>query len=120
MSMRQTTFSQGNAQCRTDPLSRKKIKTAQIALTCPCIFASSFNTVITFANKSNQSNKSLSSQLHKHKHMHEHKANNEKHPLDKIDHKHIRFPIDTIAKLCDKKLPTQQNRSISFKTKTPN
>ena len=51
--------------------------------------------------------------------IHEHKTNTWKQHLDKIYHKHnLHSPWGTIAKLSNKKQPTQQNMSILFGTKT--
>ena len=55
---------------------------------------------------------------HINKQIHEHKTNTWKQHLDKIDHKHNPNSLwSTIAKLSNKKQPTQQNRSICFRTK---
>ena len=51
------------------------------------------------------------------KQIHEHKTNTWKQHLDNIDYIHnTHFLWGTIAKLFNKKPPTQQNRSIIFKT----
>ena len=53
------------------------------------------------------------------KQIHEHKTNTWKQHFDKIDHKQNPHSMwGTIAKLSNKKPPTQQNRSIRFQTKT--
>ena len=53
--------------------------------------------------------------------MHEHKTNTWKQYLEIIDHKHNPNSLwGTIAKLSNKKPPTQHNRSICFGTKTTN
>ena len=53
---------------------------------------------------------------HINKQIHEHKTNTWKQHLDKIDHKHNLHSLwGTIAKLSNKKPPTQQNKSISEK-----
>ena len=53
------------------------------------------------------------------KQMHEHKTNTWKQHLDEIGHRHHPHSLwGTIAKLSNKKIPTEQNRSIHFGTKT--
>ena len=73
--------------------------------------------MITFTNKSD----SQIFVLHRFikKEIHEHKTNTWKQHLDKSDHKHNpQSRWGTIAKLSNKKLLTQQNTSICFRTKT--
>ena len=56
---------------------------------------------------------------HINKQIHEHKTNTWKQHLDKIDRKHNPHSLwGTIAKLFNKKPPTQQDRSICFGIKT--
>ena len=74
----------------------KKNKTVQIALICPCI-TSSFNNVITIANKTDHTPKSLLQQSHKER-IHEQKTNAWKHHLEKIDHKHNPTPSGHYSK----------------------
>ena len=71
----------------TDSSSLKKIKSPQIALTCPCTFASSFNNVITLANKTDQTSNHFINN-HISKQIHERKASTRKQHLHKIDYKH--------------------------------
>ena len=55
---------------------------------------------------------------HINKQIQEHKTNTWKQHLDKIEHKHNLHSLwGTIAKLSNKKLLTQQNKSIHFETK---
>ena len=50
--------------------------------------------------------------------MHKHKITPENNCLKILITKTMRLPLETIAKLSNKKSPTQPNRSISLKTKT--
>ena len=70
--------------------------------------------------KQNRSNSQIITiSNHINKEIYEHKTNTWIQHLDKIDHKHnSHFLWGTIAKLSNKKQPTQQNRNIRFGTKT--
>ena len=102
-------------------LSLKEIGTAQIILISLCISASLFiTTILNHTHKQNRSYPQIITlNNHINKQIHEHKTNTWKQHLDKIDHKHNpHFLWGTIAKLSNKKQPTQQSRSIRFGTKT--
>ena len=102
----------------TDFSSLKKIITAQITLTYPCIFASLSIITTIFANKTDQTHKSSLLTITE-TNKYEHKTNVWKQHLDKSDHKYNLHSLwGTIAKLSNKKPPTQQNKSICFETKT--
>ena len=96
-----------------DSSSLKEITTAQITLTHQYV-------CFIFTNKTDQTHKSLLLTItFINKKIHEHKTNIWKPHLDKIDHKHNPHSLwGTIAKLSNKKQPTQQNRSICFEIKT--
>ena len=62
----------------TDSLSLKKIKTAQITLTCQGIRANSFSNIITLANETDHPNHYFNNHINKQ--IHEHKTNTQKQP----------------------------------------
>ena len=101
----------------TDSLSLKENITAQITLTCPCISSSFITVTIRIQNRSDPQIITLKNHINEQ--IHEHRTNTWKQHFDKIDHKHNPHSLwGTIANLCNKKQPTQQNRSIRLGTRT--
>ena len=102
----------------TDFSSLKEIITPQITFLLLHI-----RKFIHHCNHTRKQNRSESQMItfnnHINRQIHEHKTNTWKQHLDKIDHKYNPHSLwGTIAKLPNKKTPTQQNRSIRFRTKT--
>ena len=102
----------------TDSSSLRKITTAQIILTYPCIFTSYPSLYPYLQIKQIRPTNHYTLNNHVNNQIHEHKTKN-KH-LDKIALKHNPHSLwGIIAMLSNKKQPTQQNKSIQLKLKQP-